>query len=95
MPSGLSAPVTIHHYGDRVAGLCTAHGGPTIVHRHNWSRKLPRRDGGTAANTIEIRQLTDVLQCKLHNHFQCNSKPSISASAHLRIPIRSISASVS
>jgi len=29
---------------------------------------------GTAANTIEIRQLTDVLQCKLHEHFQCNGK---------------------
>jgi len=26
---------------------------------------------------MEIRQLTDVLQCKLHNHFQCNGKPSI------------------
>jgi len=31
--------------------------------------RLPRREDGTAANTIEIRQLTDVLQCKLHEHF--------------------------
>jgi hypothetical protein len=38
---------------------------------------------GTGVNTMEIRQLTDVLQCKLHNHFQCNGKPSIQASEHL------------
>jgi hypothetical protein len=33
-------------------------------------------------NTTEIRQLTDVLQCKLHNDFPCNGKPSI-----LRTPV--------
>ena len=37
---------------------------------------------GTAVNTMEIRQLTDVLQCKLHNHFQCKGKPSIQAPKH-------------